>query len=121
MEKSKSNELVSQEVLDKKAKWNEYMRKRYHEKKIPKEKIVKERNKEKYNQYMKEYMKNRYNNKKEKMELYNRSLICKNKNNVTIEEIDRNRIYLADVSKLKNILENLPDDLVKNFLNNYEV
>ena len=66
--------------------------------------------------YMKEYMRNRYHADKEKSRGYKNSLRYKSKLNISDEDYQKYGNHLADVIKLKTLLEKLPDTIVSELL-----
>ena len=67
-------------------------------------------------EYMKEYMRNRYHADKEKSRGYKNSLRYKSKLNISDEDCQKYGNHLADVIKLKTLLEKLPDIIVSELL-----
>jgi hypothetical protein len=67
-------------------------------------------------EYMKEYMKKRYENDKEKINKYQRSLRLKSKKNISNEMWEKYKDHLIDVVKLKEILSSLPIDIINEIL-----
>ena len=60
------------------------------------------------NEYMRNYMRNRYQKDPEKARQYRNTLRAKSKYEVSAEDSTRYGIYLADVLKLKKILAVIP-------------
>jgi len=67
-------------------------------------------------EYMKEYMKKRYNNDKEKINKYQRSLRLKAKKNISNEMWEKYKDHLVDVVKLQDVLNSLPIDIINEIL-----
>jgi len=67
-------------------------------------------------EYMKEYMKKRYNNDKEKINKYQRSLRLKTKKNISNEMWEKYKDHLVDVVKLQEVLTSLPIDIINEIL-----
>ena len=67
-------------------------------------------------EYMKEYMKKRYNNDKEKINKYQRSLRLKSKKNISNEMWEKYKDHLVDVVKLQDVLTSLPIDIINEIL-----
>ncbi len=68
-------------------------------------------NRTKKQEYMKKYMYNRYHNDIENVRAYNNSLKYKNRNKISDIDFKKYGIYLADVAKLRKIIEKLPKEL----------
>ena len=62
--------------------------------------------------YMREYMRRRYQNNVEESRKYGNSNKWRRKHNVPPDEAKEYGIYLADVLKLKRIMNNLPPDIL---------
>jgi hypothetical protein len=67
-------------------------------------------------EYMRVYMRKRYQENKEDARAYKKSVVCKSKNNIPPEELKKYGKYLADVCKLRKIKENLPPDIFEKVL-----
>ena len=67
-------------------------------------------------EYMKEYMKNRYNNDKEKVKKYQKALRWKTTKNIPNEMWDKYKHHLVEVIKLKEILTSLPTEIINEIL-----
>ena len=63
-------------------------------------------------EYMKEYMKKRYNNDKEKICKYNKALRWKTNKNISNEMWSKYKQHLVEVIKLQEILNQLPTDII---------
>jgi hypothetical protein len=72
----------------------------------PKEKKTADKKK-----YIREYMKKRYENDTNGERAYSRSIKFKNKNNIDDEEFKKYGKYLADVYKLRDIFNRIPNEL----------
>jgi hypothetical protein len=72
--------------------------------------------------YMREYMRKRYNEKKEDCRAYKNSVKCKINNNLPAEDLKEYGKFLADIHKLRKIKEKLPIELFEKIINetNYE-
>jgi hypothetical protein len=66
--------------------------------------------------YMREYMRNRYNEKKDECRAYKNSVKCKIVNNLPAEELKEYGKYLVDIHKLRKIKEKLPTALIQKIL-----
>jgi len=71
--------------------------------------------------YMREYMKRRHQNNIDEARKYGNSNKWRRKNNVPPEEAKLYGIYLADVLKLKKIMNNLPPDILNKVFATAEV
>jgi hypothetical protein len=61
--------------------------------------------------YMREYMRNRYNNNKEDCRAYKNSVKCKATKNLSADDLKEYGKFLNDIYKLRKIKENLPPAL----------
>lgn len=61
--------------------------------------------------YMREYMRKRYAEKTEECRAYKNSVKCRLTHNLPPEELKEYGKYLADIHKLRQIKEKLPNDL----------
>ena len=68
-------------------------------------------------EYMREYMRTRYNENKEECRAYKNSVKCKNTYNLPAEELKEYGMYLADIHRLRKIKEKLPTDLFEKVIN----
>jgi hypothetical protein len=78
---------------------------------------LKEMKAEKTRAYMREYMRKKYHEDKDKQKAYTKSVKCKVANNLSSQELKEYGIYLADVHKLRIIRDKLPADLLHKVLN----
>ena len=62
-------------------------------------------------QYMREYMKNRYNLDKEKSRNIRNSYRVIKENNISDEEKIRYGHYLADIVKIRKLMDRIPNEL----------
>jgi len=67
--------------------------------------------------YMREYMRKRYNEKKEDCRSYKNSVKCKINNNLPAEDLKEYGKFLADIHKLRKIKEKLPIELFEKIIN----
>lgn len=67
-------------------------------------------------EYMKEYMKKRYNNDKENAKKYQKALRWKSTKNISNEMWDKYKLHLVEVIKLKEILGSLPTEIINEIL-----
>ena len=70
-------------------------------------------------EYMKEYMKKRYNNDKEKICKYQKALRWKTNKNISNEMWDKYKQHLVEVIKLQEILNELPADIISEIMLQY--
>ena len=61
--------------------------------------------------YMREYMRKRYNEKKEECRAYKNSVVCKITHNLPAEELKEYGKHLADIHRLRKIKAKLPTEL----------
>jgi hypothetical protein len=66
--------------------------------------------------YMREYMKQRYNDNPIKVKNYNNSNKCKNKLNLPMQDLNTYGEYLADIVKLRKIIQKIPEELLNKCL-----
>lgn len=66
--------------------------------------------------YMREYMKKRYDNDKDKSRMYRISLKYKTKYNTPQEEFEEYGIHLANIIRLRKLLEVIPKDILNKVL-----
>jgi hypothetical protein len=71
-----------------------------------------EERRSKRREYMRGYMKTYYNMDIDKSRKYNKSIKYKSKFGVAEEEFKTFGIHLADIMKLRNLLDTLPPDLL---------
>ena len=62
-------------------------------------------------EYMRKYMKERYEKDGDRARAYSKSLKTKAKHNITTEEFNVYGIYLADVFKIKQLKAKLPNEV----------
>lgn len=67
-------------------------------------------------EYMKQYMKQRYNNDREKVNKYQKALRWKATKNIPNEMWDKYKHNLVEVIKLQEILNILPIDIINEIL-----
>lgn len=73
---------------------------------------------EKRREYMRNYMKTRYNDEKEKGRKYQRSICQKRNKNLNPEIWTKYKENYADIVKLLKAINNLPPELVIEIINN---
>jgi len=71
---------------------------------------------ENYNVYMKEYMKKHYHTNHDKVRKYRNSLNYKKKNNVSEDDCKKYGIHLYNVMKLKELLNEIPPELINDIM-----
>lgn len=62
-------------------------------------------------EYMREYMRKRYNENKEECRAYKNSVKYRKSHNLPAEELKEYGMYLVDIDRLRKIKEKLPADL----------
>ena len=67
--------------------------------------------------YMREYMRKRYNEKKEECRAYKNSVKCKLSHNLPAEELKEYGRFLADIYRLRKIKKMLPTELFEKIVN----
>ena len=72
-------------------------------------------------EYMREYMKKRYNDDKDKAKKYQKALRWKTTKNIPNEMWDKYKHHLVEVIKLKEILGSLPAEIINEILQEHNI
>lgn len=72
-------------------------------------------------EYMRKYMKERYEKDGDRARAYSKSIKAKAKHNITTEEFNVYGIYLADVFKIKQLKAKLPNEIWSKCLNELQL
>ena len=84
------------------------------------EQTTKVKKTENINDYMNEYMKNRYKENPKKMNMYRNSLSCRKKYDIDESTWNKYRGNLHHIIHLKKMIDDLDEDTVETFLNEYK-
>ena len=75
--------------------------------------------KDRYNEYMNEYMKKKYAENREKTLKYKNSLTARKTYKIEQDIIDKYKEYVGDIVKIKLLIDQLPTGGFSTFLNEY--